>query len=202
MCDYKELFRTTETQNWFKCALALQITKIGLLKFITEGINQCQSHCIQSVSEENKLSSNSVCSSCTTQDVLPCPTKDICFRRKNRSCSFHAMPPRIICPNGICDRLVDKIKTEHRYSSPSWLNTNALKWCSSSWEFAKCYFPKDGYEGISSPKETDFNGIISVVINCKRFDRFYKSRSSKSGNICEQVNCILIFCYKRIDCFC
>ncbi|KAH3836302.1 hypothetical protein DPMN_109672 [Dreissena polymorpha] len=35
---------------------------------------------------------------------------------------------------------------------------------------AKCFMPPDGYTGVNSIQNTDFNGIINVLLNCQNFD--------------------------------
>ncbi|KAH3775829.1 hypothetical protein DPMN_177236 [Dreissena polymorpha] len=74
------------------------------------------------------------------------------------------------CPNSICDDIRDEIIKKHRYKRPSWKNTSAEQWTSNHWELAKCFMPPDGYAGVSNIQGTDFNGVISVMMNCSHFD--------------------------------
>ncbi|KAH3691809.1 uncharacterized protein LOC127863548 [Dreissena polymorpha] len=37
----------------------------------------------------------------------------------------------------------------------------------ANWEM---FLPPDGYSGVTSIRDTDFNGVISVMLNCKHFD--------------------------------
>ncbi|XP_052787510.1 uncharacterized protein LOC128222512 [Mya arenaria] len=86
------------------------------------------------------------------------------------------------CPSQICDDFRDKLCAVHRYGGPSWKNTKADQWCSSHWQVAKSFMPPDGYQDVSTFDETDFNGIISFMINCTEIQR------SVSFNITNQPN--------------
>lgn len=174
MDDYKHILDSEETRNWFKCAMGLIITKKGLAGFIENEINQFHQDILREVLTENNLPDGSTCKSCTTESVVPCPAKDICTNRGSGKCNFHNMPQKV-CSFNICNALVRKIELEHKHAGPSWKNTDASKWCISAWELAKCFMPADGYLDVKSAKETDFNGLISVLQNCKRFDTLLSS---------------------------
>ncbi|KAH3786588.1 hypothetical protein DPMN_164695 [Dreissena polymorpha] len=68
------------------------------------------------------------------------------------------------------NRIRDEIEKRHRYGNGSWKNSSQNQFVSDPWEIAKCYFPVDGYYGIKSAHETDFNGIISFMLNCLHFN--------------------------------
>ncbi|KAH3718382.1 hypothetical protein DPMN_061185 [Dreissena polymorpha] len=36
--------------------------------------------------------------------------------------------------------------------------------------YSQCYFPPDGYAATRSMQDTDFNGVVSFMLNCTRFD--------------------------------
>lgn len=92
----------------------------------------------------NKLPAGAICNSCTTQNVVLCPTKDVCTIERSGKCRFHSVLPTS-CPNKICDTIAKEIKSIHNYNTPSWRNTDASRWCTSAWELAKCFLPSDGY---------------------------------------------------------
>ena len=77
------------------------------------------------------------------------------------------------CPANVCDKVFVEIAKQHRYSDPSWKNTLANDWASSPWQIAKAYFPPDGYTGNRSAQDTDLNGIISFMMNCKHFNNTF-----------------------------
>lgn len=177
MADYRELFRTTESQNWFKCALALQITREGIVDFVENEIVQFHQDVIGNVQRALGLPAGSTCSSCITQNVVPCPSKGLCKIGKAGKClNFHTRSPTG-CTKKICDRIVKGVELEHKYAGPSWKNADAKKWCTSAWEFAKCFCPPDGYTKTSSAKDTDFNGLISIIQNCSRFKKLLSPTS-------------------------
>ncbi|XP_052806296.1 uncharacterized protein LOC128235525 [Mya arenaria] len=140
------------------------------------GLVEGESHRVQqnihsSVLHARHLAAGTTCSLCLTEHVLPCPTRGLCSHPRN--CKYHNTPFKIHrpCPSQICDDFRDKIRAVHRYSGPSWKNTKADQWCTNHWQIAKCFMPPDGYHDVTSYDETDFNGIISVMINCTEFER-------------------------------
>lgn len=167
MTDYREIYNTN-TRNWFKCALALHITKAGIVNYVEREIHQFHEKSLKAVTAAIPLPAGSTCNSCTTQSVIVCPTKGYCDIRKG-GCVYHK-GSQTLCTTGICTGLAETIKSEHRYRKPSWKNVDVSKWCFSAWELAKCYLPPDGYINVSSAKETDFNGLISILENCLLFD--------------------------------
>ncbi|XP_052271929.1 phosphatidylinositol 4,5-bisphosphate 3-kinase catalytic subunit alpha isoform-like [Dreissena polymorpha] len=89
------------------------------------------------------------------------------------------------CSMKICDEVRDNIIDEHRYGIPSWHITAAEQWASNHWEIAKCFLPPYGeYIGVGSAHETDFNGIVSIVLNCKHFDSKVSFTIAQSGSAC------------------
>ncbi|XP_052229141.1 uncharacterized protein LOC127843274 isoform X2 [Dreissena polymorpha] len=53
---------------------------------------------------------------------------------------------------------------------PRGKNTCAEQWACNHWQIGKCFMPPDEYIGVTSIRDTDFNGVISVMLNCKHFD--------------------------------
>ncbi|XP_052820848.1 uncharacterized protein LOC128246604 [Mya arenaria] len=182
MASYRELLGNEEAQNWVKAALALNITKEGL-KGLVDDVLTCVHQDIYSTVRTSKgLSSGAACAHCFTENVLKCPTRGICTSTRN--CRFHNCPQKLYapCPNGICEGVRDEIVKHHRFSGPSWKNTNADKWSTIPWEIGKCFLPPDGYNTVSSIKDSDFNGVISVMINCEDF------KTKLSFNVATQQN--------------
>jgi hypothetical protein len=54
---------------------------------------------------------------------------------------------------------------QHMHGRPSWLNTDAKKWCESHWEIAKCFIDGGGYADKKNASETDCKGLLSIVTN-------------------------------------
>lgn len=94
----------------------------------------------------------------------------------------------------------DCIEQEHRFHGPSWKNTDASGWCVDSWQIAKCFMPPDGYLNVHIPQETDFNGLISIILNCKRFDKHLPCLQSQT-NVFEKVSCNVSFFLCFFFCF-
>ncbi|XP_052766385.1 uncharacterized protein LOC128207479 isoform X2 [Mya arenaria] len=79
------------------------------------------------------------------------------------------------------------IEGHHRSNGPSWKNTNANDWCSNPREVAKCFLPPDGYLNVQTADDTDINGIINLIINCKFFDNYFTDDLARPQNICTKV---------------
>ncbi|XP_052820158.1 uncharacterized protein CXorf38 homolog [Mya arenaria] len=107
-------------------------------------------------------------------DVLTCVHQDI----------YRTYVP---CPNGICESVRDEIVQHHRFSGPSWKNTKADKWSTIPLEIAKCFLPPDGYKTVSSIKDSDFNGVISVMMNCKDFQNKLSFNVATHPNLLTEV---------------
>ncbi|XP_052803828.1 uncharacterized protein LOC128233966 [Mya arenaria] len=171
MASYKDILKEKDNQNWLKGSLALRITKAGLRGLVEGESHRVQQNIHSSVLHARHLAAGTTCSLCLTEHVLPCPRRGLCSHPRN--CKYHNTPFKIHrpCPSQICDDFRDEICAVHRYSGPSWKNTKANQWCTNHWQVAKCFMPPDGYHDVTSYDETDFNGIISVMINCTEFQR-------------------------------
>ena len=185
-------------KNWIKAALAVLITKQEIEPVVYDEIEHFQKKCLQDIAIFNGLPIARTCSSCCTENVIACPTNGICKVKRGR-CKYHrnnATKYRpSCCPDNICHNLKSEIEKAHRYHGPSFKNTDATKWCSNPWEIAKCFMPPDGYKNVGSAGETDFNGIISVIINYKEFEAKVTDNLSKPGNNFEQVT----FCFTCVQ---
>lgn len=169
----------SKKQNWFTSALAVETVRDALLNFIKKKIQELHQDIL------NKLPPATVCNSCSLESILPCPTKNIC-RLQRGKCQFHKSKPQP-CPNKVCDIIRNEIEKVHRHSNPAWENTDPSLWCSDPWQLAKCFMPKEGYCKANTADKTDFNGIIYVLLNCKRFESFFKSDLTKENSICHKV---------------
>ncbi|KAH3786526.1 uncharacterized protein LOC127843162 [Dreissena polymorpha] len=170
MANLADVFTESERMNWLKAWLAIDIAKIGLEQFAENEATILQGNIYNAI-----LTSGAVaCSCCHTANVLKCPSPGICNKRgANGICiAMHdtaSKQPRP-CPANTCNKVLIEIAKQHKYPNPAWKNTEAIHWASCPWQIAKVYFPPDGYTGKGSAQDTDFNGIISFMINCKHFD--------------------------------
>ncbi|KAH3710715.1 hypothetical protein DPMN_070208 [Dreissena polymorpha] len=155
MAANTNLFADKETNNWFKACIGLNVTKQGLTNFLCTELQKL--HTVV----------GSSCGKCPIEQLIPCPTNPYCNKKKRTNCPFHKSQKPQLCPT--CDNVKQKIILQHRYGAPSWKNTHAEKWTSDYWEIGKCYLPTDGYSSISSVQESDFNGVISIILNCLHF---------------------------------
>lgn len=181
----EELFKSEGRKNWLKCASAIYFAREALLAGVDVEIQSFQLQILHSIQEANGEPCDKTCTTCDTQSVIDCPQKGLCQIRQGK-CNFHLSPP-MPCPRGICGTFVKEIQDKHRFGQPSWRNTDARKWCSNAWHVAKCYMPKEGYVDTDCAVNTDFNGIISVILNCKIFDNFVSSDLYDESSIYHQV---------------
>lgn len=161
MTDLEATFKTKENQNWAKCSFAIQIARLGLLELCKCKIRQFHLNII------SKLPPGAikVCINCSESDIIP-------YSQPGHRCRVgQCKCPSKQCPLSVCDILKTEIEREHRYNQISWKNTNIGEWFNSSWEVAKCFFPLKGYKTKKTAEETDFNGIISLIMNNKIFER-------------------------------
>ena len=92
------------------------------------------------------------------------------------SCSFETSST---CQDKSCSNkeLSERIKNAHFQKKPSFGNTNPKDCWSQPWEFAKCFMPSNGYQGIRSVDDTDFPGLISVIVNSWDFKKCLQATS-------------------------
>ncbi|XP_060577692.1 uncharacterized protein LOC132734845 [Ruditapes philippinarum] len=170
MASYSPKLLEKKYNNWVKAQLAVLFTKEGLEPFVCNEIHQFQLKCLDDICYNNGLYSGTCCSMCCMENLVNCPTDNIC-KVRHRKCTYHRNVATRYnssgCPNSICHYLKTKIQNAHRYNGPSFKNTDATQWCSNFWEVVKCFMPPDGYKDKASATETDFNGIISVILNYK-----------------------------------
>ncbi|XP_052225689.1 uncharacterized protein CXorf38 homolog isoform X11 [Dreissena polymorpha] len=173
MARLGDVFGVQEMTNWLKTWLALNITKDGLHEFVDREVKQFQTGIYHNITSTLGVSANTTCTGCLTANILPCPTQGVCKKRGRKSCkSIHDTPRKQHrpCPLSICEAVRDHIKNDHRFDGPSWKNTCAEQWACNHWQIGKCFMPPDGYIGVTSIRDTDFNGVISVMLNCIHFD--------------------------------
>jgi hypothetical protein len=148
MSDYLSKLDNKKFQNWLKAFLALNIAKEGIENFVSRRISDCHSEILNKILSKKQIERKEFCcKSCEVDKFLPFVTKQYEY-----------------CD--VCDPFRDNIRRKHVNNKPSWKNTQPKKWCTNPWELAKCYMPPtDGYKGADSAQQTDFNGIISILLN-------------------------------------
>ncbi|WAR20371.1 hypothetical protein MAR_002209 [Mya arenaria] len=187
MASYKNLFQEKKNQNWLKASVAVDITRTGIIPFVTTIVTLLHKDICANVERINGLPPGVTCNACTTPNVLKCRTKGVCGRLRFLPCKFHQTAKFRKCPANICNEFMLGIEGNHRFNGPSWKNTNASDWYSNPWEVAKCFLPPDGYLNFKTADDTDINGIINLIINCKFFDSYFTDDLSLLHNICTKV---------------
>ncbi|KAH3811310.1 hypothetical protein DPMN_139720 [Dreissena polymorpha] len=168
MASLADVFTESERTNWLKAWLAIDIAKSGLDQFVENEAKILHDNIYNGI-----LTSGAVaCISCHTANLIKWPSSLICKKRGTVCISMHdtALKQPRPCPVNVCNKVLVEIAKQHKYSKPSWTNTLANHWATSPWQIAMAYLPPDGYTGKSSVQDTDFNGIISFMMNCKHFD--------------------------------
>ncbi|XP_052233052.1 uncharacterized protein LOC127845914 [Dreissena polymorpha] len=175
MASLSAVFTEAERTNWLKAWLAVEIAKSGLEQFVDIEAKTLHTNIYNTI--WSRSSAPAECKGCHTANLLKCPTQGVCKKRgAHGNCTaMHdtaAKQPRP-CPKNVCNKVHDEIVNQHTFSNPSWKNTSAQQWAKHPWEIAKCYFPPDGYVGKTSVQDTDFNGLISFIMNCKHFNNMF-----------------------------
>ncbi|XP_052269148.1 uncharacterized protein LOC127870745 isoform X2 [Dreissena polymorpha] len=186
MADYKDILRKPETQNWLKVAICLNSTRDCLL-VIAKGIALAYYDDIRkAIKQNNGIPENAVCSQCNTPNVVAFAPKNKCCNRGK--CHFHDIHKPRNCPiNNLCHEIRRHILKQHRFSKPTWINTDASKWCTDPWHIAKCYLPKDGYSDVNQAEDTDFNGIVNVIYNCIFYQTYFNDDLTHKKNVCTKA---------------
>ncbi|XP_053382096.1 uncharacterized protein LOC123540074 isoform X3 [Mercenaria mercenaria] len=183
---YSSKLSGSKFKNWIKAGLGVLYTKEGIEPFVYDEIVQFQQKCLSDICNDKGLPAGTTCSSCCTENVIVCPTDRICNVGRGK-CKFHRnsatqyLPSG--CPNRICHNFKNEIQNAHRFCGPSYKNTDATQWCSNTWEVAKCFMPPDRYKDVINASETNFNGIVSVIINYKAFQSKVHDDLSRRINI-------------------
>ncbi|XP_060566622.1 uncharacterized protein LOC132725500 [Ruditapes philippinarum] len=190
MASYSPKLSDKKYNNWVKAQLAALFTKEGLEPFVCHEVQEFQLKCLDDICYNNGLISGTLCSNCCTENVIKCPTNRICNVGRGK-CSYHRNAATRYnpagCPNKICHNFTTEIQNAHRYAGPSYKNTDATQWCSNFWEVAKCFMPPDGFKDKASATETDFNGIISVILNYKDFQMKIHENLNNKTNMFEEA---------------
>ncbi|KAH3770557.1 uncharacterized protein LOC127845918 [Dreissena polymorpha] len=164
------VFTEAERTNWLKAWMAVDIAKSGLEQFVDNEAKTLHTNIYNTIWSSSQGAAT--CIGCHTANLLKCPTQGVCKKRGAHgicpSMHYNAAKQPRPCPANVCTKVHDEIVNQHAYSNPSWTNTSAQQWAKHPWEIAKAYFPPDGYVGKTSVQDTDFNGIISFMMNCNQ----------------------------------
>lgn len=174
MADCTEILTVEEIKNWAKCSYAVQITRLGLLDFCKYEIEKFHLSIITG------LRQGTACNQCTVSDVIP-------YSRPGHGCRpGQCRCPSIPCALGVCDNIRNLVEKEHRYNQIYWKSTNMADWFLCPWEIAKCFLQEVDYKDKNTPEFTDFNSIISLIKNNRRFAKLYSFPNLEA--ICERVS--------------
>ncbi|XP_052237824.1 uncharacterized protein LOC127849145 [Dreissena polymorpha] len=176
----EERLTKKEAQNWLKCMLATYTTRDVLAQLADLGFKAFYTCIRNDMRAQRGILETTTCSSCSN------PFKQ--------------------CP--LCSEIGIQICDNHRFKKgklkgPSWINSDSTKWCTNTWELAKCYMPPTGYRDKPNANSTDFNGIIGAILNCTWMQCYFTDDLSKDPNICtkarEEVNKLRHIPCEKID---
>ncbi|KAH3753231.1 hypothetical protein DPMN_187865 [Dreissena polymorpha] len=161
----EERFKTKEAQNWLKCISAAYTTTDVIAQLADLGFKAFYTFIRKDMLSKHGILETTTCSSCS--DVFQ--QCSMCSNIRNRIWDNH------------------RFKKERSLKGPSWSNTDSTKWCTDSWELAKCYMPSTGYKDKTSAATTDFNGIIGAMYNCTWMQKYFTDDLNQDSNICKKV---------------
>ncbi|XP_053401788.1 uncharacterized protein LOC128557728 [Mercenaria mercenaria] len=148
-------------RNWIRGVLGLKYTKVGLESFVEKMVIHQHQKILRSVA-------GSICSQCTTDNLLLPHKQKNCPRKKNKNnciCT-KSKANRRTCPGqGFCANVYDMLVCYHRFEDPFLKNTLVEKWGKDAWSVATCFINTAGYEGRTSATDIDCSGILSMLIN-------------------------------------
>ncbi|KAH3735156.1 hypothetical protein DPMN_041617 [Dreissena polymorpha] len=126
----------------------------------------------------------------TTRDALSNLASDVFVPYKYRKTCTKCNDRKQGC--NLCSERCRLIWDNHRFKAGhlkglSWSNTDLTKWCTNSWELAKCYTPSTGYKEKPTADITDFNGIINALYNCTWMKKYFTDDLSQDNNICTKI---------------
>ncbi|XP_052235753.1 uncharacterized protein LOC127847710 isoform X4 [Dreissena polymorpha] len=165
----EERLTKKEAQNWFKCMFATYTTRDVIAQLADLGFKAFYLHVRSDMRAKHGILETNTCCLCSD--------------------------PSKLCQ--LCSEICIRLWENHRFKKsklkgPSWSNTDTTKWCTESWELAKCYMPPTGYRDKPNANSTDFNGIIGAIYNCTWMQCYFTDDLSKDSNICaearEEVN--------------
>ncbi|XP_052242298.1 uncharacterized protein LOC127852379 [Dreissena polymorpha] len=195
MADYKDIIRKPETLGWFKAAMAMKITRDCLLDIVKQATHELYDKIRKVIKIKDGIQEDVVCSQCNTPKVLPCDANNKCCNYG--TCEFHTIHKQQSCPKAnLCNAICREIVANHRFRNrskkqsfkgPTWVNTDACKWCNDPWQIAKCYLSKEGYTDVNLAEDIDFNGIVYVIYNCEFFQAYLKDNLDRSRNVCTKA---------------
>ncbi|KAH3753119.1 hypothetical protein DPMN_187749 [Dreissena polymorpha] len=157
-------FETKEAQNWLNCMIATYTTRDVIAQLAKLGFKAFYTDIRQDMLAKHGILQTTTCSSC----IDPSKQCRLCSEIGHRIWNYH------------------RFKRTH-LKGPSWSNTDMTKWCSDSWELAKCYMPPTGYKNKPSADKTDFNGLIGALINCTWMQNYFTDDLSQNTNFCMKV---------------
>ena len=168
-------------KNWVKGGLGLKFARQGIENFVERNIDSFHQNILT-----NLPVGQPHCYSCSTANIIKCNQSNHFCKFKNRKCNVHdpkdPTKKSRPCPDSVCNFIRDKVVNKHRFRGPSWVNTDAGCWCREPWQLAVCYMPP-GYSRANSAQDTDFPGILGVVINNKLFGTEVTDKLSDPNNI-------------------
>ena len=154
-------------KNWLLAGLGLKYVKDGIQELIVSEVELCHKTMLNDIETTFSLTRPI---DCFLQTIVSYPIKKPpnygVFQCDLDSSSDPSMCAKD-CPNAVCYLIMKDIIQTHRWKRPIWCNTNPHQWASHPWEVAKCFLSSSGYEHVTSTKDTDCSGLLSIIINMK-----------------------------------
>ena len=129
-------------QNWLKVGLALQLTTKALTPFCKDEMVSLHT------SLKTSIGSSVTCPGCTIDDL----------KKRN-----------FTCPNNVCHQWFAGIKAQSAEQKFCWKNSKVSWWPDHPWQIAQCHMGLGRDDGNTNPLQTDPEGILQLIINCKHF---------------------------------
>jgi hypothetical protein len=138
----------------------LLILKDGIKGFVERNLKKQHHELLKEVSKTANDRGIFSCSECTKENLLTTHSKDSCPSKKECLCKKKSKDLRP-CPNGICDKVYERIIMLHATYSPNIKNTNITRWCEDYMELAKCFMRHNP----ESTAKTDLMDFLHIMAN-------------------------------------
>lgn len=173
-------------RNWVRAVLGLCFLQEGLRDFVDRIVKLQHLKTLQDV-RKTLNNPTAQCTQCRLDNIYPAHAGSPCILKNGRHCNCRRRGNKH-CP--FCSQFYDEVIRLHRYSDPCW-ETDASKWCTDHWQFAKCFLTTTSKLGDKNAVDTDVAGLLSIIINAKFFQKEISSAINAPYDDFSQVSIFL-----------
>ncbi|XP_053379156.1 uncharacterized protein LOC123527180 isoform X3 [Mercenaria mercenaria] len=155
-------------KNWVKGGLATKFLREGIVDLVDWTTKRQHYDMLADIKKVYGERAVAGYTSCSLKTLMPIHTKTsqgTCSLGQKHHCNCLNPKGKQLCPTKFCSAMYDKIIAQHRFGTPSWKNTDISQWHNNHWQIAKCNIPAGESVGKMSAYDTDYSGLINVMVN-------------------------------------